>query len=205
MATQESLWLQQAEKVSVLEYVLDGLEKALELERELGRRTVEIDRSFLNADADSVPRPTETSRSTVTAREVAAQSVKEAEPVVQAKKPSEYDFVFLHDRPLSAGGIEMMAKIIQAMGKTADTAPIIIAPPIPKAKIYVVLGGLAMRRFMPGMNGEPGRWLKSPGGKDVLVTYSPEYILRFSSVTATMKQVKENMWRSLKAVKQRIG
>ena len=199
MATQESLWLQQAEKVSVLEYVLDGLEKALELERELGRRTVEIDRSFLNADADSVPRPT------VTALEVAAQSVKEAEPVVQAKKPSEYDFVFLHDRPLSAGGIEMMAKIIQAMGKTADTAPIIIAPPIPKAKIYVVLGGLAMRRFMPGMNGEPGRWLKSPGGKDVLVTYSPEYILRFSSVTATMKQVKENMWRSLKAVKQRIG
>lgn len=37
---------------SVVEYILDGLEKALELERELGVRAVEIDRGLL-ADASA--------------------------------------------------------------------------------------------------------------------------------------------------------
>ena len=41
--------------MDVVEYILDGLEAALELERELGVRSVEIDRGLLGAT--TAPRP----------------------------------------------------------------------------------------------------------------------------------------------------
>jgi len=116
---------------------------------------------------------------------------------------SPYPFVFFHDKPLSAAGIEMMAKIMTALGVSVDTAPIIIEPPVPKAKIYVVLGGLALKKFLPGKTGGPGEWIKTPAGRDAVVTYSPEYILRFKTVTPAVQKIKEDMWRSLKAAKQR--
>lgn len=97
-----------------------------------------------------------------------------------------------------------MAKIILALKRTAETAPIIVAPPMPRAKIVVVLGGLAMRKFFPELKGEPGQWLKTATGQHVLVTYSPEYILRFGAVTPAVKKIKEDMWRSLKGVVQRL-
>ncbi len=98
----------------------------------------------------------------------------------------------------------MMAKIIAAMGRTAETAPIAVVPPAPQAKVVVVLGGRAMKLYFPGMRGEPGQWLKSPTGGDVLITYSPEYILRFGTVTPAVEKLKKDMWRSLKAVMQRL-
>ncbi len=75
---------------------------------------------------------------------------------------------------------------------------------MPKGKVPGVLGGLALRKYLPGMRGEPGQWQRTPDGRDVLITYSPEYILRFGTVTPAVKKIKEDMWRSLKAVKQRL-
>lgn len=98
----------------------------------------------------------------------------------------------------------MMAKIIVAMKRTAETAPIVIAPPVPRSRIKVVLGGLALRRFFPDLHGEPGQWLKSSAGEVILVTYSPEYILRFGPVTPSVRKIKEDMWRSLKGLLQRL-
>ena len=97
----------------------------------------------------------------------------------------------------------MMAKILTALGK-AD-APIVVAPPAPQAKVTVVLGGLALKKYFPGMKGEPGQWQKTPEGRDVLTTYSPEYILRFGTVTPAVQKIKQDMWLSLKAVKQRLS
>ena len=97
----------------------------------------------------------------------------------------------------------MMAKILNALGK-AD-APIVVAPPVPLAKVTVVLGGLALKKYFPGMKGEPGQWQKTPDGRDVLITYSPAYILRFGTVTPAVEKIKQDMWRSLKAVKQRLA
>ena len=77
--------------------------------------------------------------------------------------------------------------------------------PVPQAKITVVLGGLALKKYFAGMRGEPGQWEKTPEGRDVLITYSPEYILRFGTVTPAVQKIKEEMWRSLKAVKQRLA
>lgn len=98
----------------------------------------------------------------------------------------------------------MMAKIIPAMGRTAETAPIVIAPPLPQAKVYVVMGGLALKMFFPGMKAEPGSWQKSESGADVLVTYSPEFILRFRKMTPELEKIKHAMWRSLKVVLQKV-
>ena len=95
-----------------------------------------------------------------------------------------------------------MAKILSALGK--PDAPIVVVPPVPKAKVTVVLGGLALKRYFPGMKGEPGQWQKASDGRDVLITYSPEYILRFGTVTPAVQKIKQDMWLSLKAVKQRL-
>ena len=115
-----------------------------------------------------------------------------------------YDFVFLHDRPLTGQGLEMMAKIVGAMKRTPQDAPVIVAPPVPQAKTYVVLGGLALRKYFPGLKGEPGMWKKAPDGSDVLVTYSPAFILRFPVVTDAVQRMKREMWTSLKGVMQRF-
>ena len=97
----------------------------------------------------------------------------------------------------------MVAKIVKALGKTAETAPVVLDRPFPNAKVYIVLGGLAMRKFFPEMKGAPGKWMKAKTGEDVLVTYSPEYILRFGEVTPAVQKMKEDMWRSLKTAMQR--
>lgn len=97
-----------------------------------------------------------------------------------------------------------MAKIVAALGLTREEVPIVSDVPIPKAKVYVVLGGLALKKFQPRLKGVPGQWLKSEKGADILVTYSPEYILRFKEVTNAVKQIKVEMWKSLKSVLQRI-
>ena len=100
--------------------------------------------------------------------------------------------------------MEMMAKIIVAMGKTAETAPVVIEPPAPPAKIAVALGGGALRKFFPELRGSPGQWLRTANGRDVLVSNSPEEILRFGEVTPAVKQIKVQMWRNLKVVMQRV-
>ena len=99
----------------------------------------------------------------------------------------------------------MMAKIVTAMHKTPESAPIVFNGERPPAKIYVVLGSEALKKWYPGMHGSPGQWLRGREGEDVLVTYSPEYILRFGTVTPALMKLKREMWTSLKGVMQRIG
>ena len=202
--------------MEVVAYILDGLEKALELERELGVRTVELGpdgRKLLfgepsantphpltRTSAPSVPRPP--FPSVVRVNRVDSVDRVGKQTFEHSSNSNIKDLVFLHDRPLSEKGVEMMAKILTALGK-AD-APIVVTPPAPQAKVTVVLGGLALKKYFPGMKGEPGQWQKTPEGRDVLITYSPEYILRFGTVTPAVQKIKQDMWLSLKAVKQRL-
>lgn len=207
--------------MEIVDYVLDGLEAALELERELGVRTVEIDRSVLTATPAGVSRlPSQASspspggleakdmrRETAAGREtrdVRPTPLPGNQTINQSNNQTILPLVFLHDRPLSPQGVEMMAKIVTAMGRTADTAPIVVVPPAPKAKVVVILGGRAMKLYFPEMKAGPGQWVRTPEGQDVLVTYSPEYILRFGTVTPAVQKLKQEMWRSLKAVVQRL-
>ena len=209
--------------MTALDYILDGLEAALELERELGVRTVEIDRGLLAGEKIAEPRlPSQVSspsgvtggRETKDVRREtpAGHETKDVRPATvnrtieqseQSNNPTILPLVFLHDRPLAPAGVEMMAKILNALGK--PDAPIVVAPPVPEAKITVVLGGLALKKYFPGMRGEPGQWQRTPEGRDVLITYSPAYILRFGTVTPAVEKIKKAMWTSLKAVKQRLS
>ena len=183
--------------MSVVDYVLDGLERWLEVERECGARVFEVDRSLLTTQASDAVAGS------------ASQPSRQAPAVPAGLVPpsdgSAFDFVFLHDRPLAPAGVEMMAKIVLALGKTAETAPVVVAPPIPKARAYVVLGALALRKYFPGLRGEPGQWVKSPDGEDVLITYSPAFILRFPTVTDAVVKIKRDMWNSLKGVMKRVN
>lgn len=190
------------DEVVSVEYVLDGLEAELELERELGVRVVEIDRALLSpspaaaAVRAAVPPPAADIRQPAT--------VPEPQPANHAPLSPSLDFVFLHDRPLSPGGIEMMAKIVTAMKKTPETAPIIFTGERPEAKAYVLLGSGALRKWLPGARGAPGEWVKDSEGNSYLVTYSPEFILRMGPVTPAVKEIKMKMWTSLKGVMQRV-
>ena len=192
----------------IVDYILDGLEKALELERELGVRTVECDRGLLGtaAGGSACPQAEQRTRSGTDRAPLEARVIppppSAPSPIARCLSPI-LDLLFLHDRPLSEKGVEMMAKILNALGK--PDAPIVVAPPVPQAKITVVLGGLALKKYFPGMKGEPGQWQKTPEGRDVLITYSPAYILRFGAVTPAVQKIKQDMWQSLKAVKQRLG
>ena len=186
--------------MNALDYILDGLEAELVLERELGVRTVEFDRSLLEERHLASVRGVSVSPPP-TARTLPQTDNRTDRQSNNSRTP--FDFVFLHHAALSPKGVEMVAKIIAMMGRTAETAPVVIAPPLPKAKIYIVLGGLALKRFFPQIRGGPGHWETLPTGEGVQVTYSPEYVLRFGTVTPAVKKMKQDMWTSLKAVVQR--
>ena len=183
--------------VDAIDYILDGLEAALELERELGVRSVECDRSLLSSAA-APSRPS-------AAPAVPPRSAMPAAPHPGGAPAAASGLVFLHHRPLPPKGAEMMEKIVRAMGLPSDAAPVLVEPPVPAAKVVVVLGARALEKFYPGVKGEPGDWVKRPGGGEALVTYSPEYILRFAEVTPAVDRIKRAMWQSLKAARQRLA
>ena len=202
--------------MNALDYILDGLEAALELERELGVRVVECGRSLLSVSATRLPpNVSRLSGEGLETRDVRRETrvgleTRDERPaannrtIEQSNGRTIPDLAFLHDRPLSPAGIEMMAKIIGAMKRTAENSPIVVEPPMPRAKVLVVLGARALKKYFPEQKAEPGQWFRTPGGRDVLVTYSPEYILRFGTVTPAVQKLKQDMWRSLKAVVQRL-
>lgn len=194
---------------NILAYVLDGLADYLELERERGVKAVEIDRALLMAaPAPKAGAAAQPPRAAGGAGDAAPKG--DGSPKAEAGAKGPLDFVFLADRPLSPKAVEMMAKIIPAMGKTSETAPIVIVPPtpdvraMPNARFFVFLGRAALARCMPGTRGEENRWLKSPGGRDVLLVKSPEEIVRFTTVTPALKRMKQEMWLALKTVMQRV-
>ena len=188
------------------EYLLDGLEAWLELERELGARTVECDKSLLAAPQAPLEQPQAPS-APLAPQPPAPVSSPPAPPPRAPAAPAHTrpDFVFLHDRPLSEKGMEMMAKIIVAMGKDASSAPIVFEGAVPPAKLYVILGWNALKKWVPGAKAAPGEWIKTKSGKDALVTYSPEKIVRYKVVTDEVTKMKQEMWKSLKSVMQRIA
>ena len=98
----------------------------------------------------------------------------------------------------------MMAKIIGALKLPEGAAEVFVEPPMPKAKVYVVLGALALKKWFPKETGAPGQWLTDDEGRVFLVTYSPAYILRFKTVTPAVRKIKESMWIGIKSALHRI-
>lgn len=187
--------------MTVLDYILDGFESALVLERELGARAFECDRSLLlPVETASLPE-----KPAVKAAPIAAPPPKRP-----AAPEALGGFVFLHDRPLSGSGSAMIAKILDALKAAypsviSGEVPVCYEGELPKSAVYVVLGAVALRKWFPEFKASPGMWIKAASGAEILVTYSPEYILRFGEVTPAVQKIKKDMWTSLKAVPQRIS
>lgn len=171
--------------MSVLDYILDGLEAELALERELGVRSLEID-SPIVVECVSEPR-----------KEISSEPPK---PRAAETLP----LLFLHHRKLGPQETEMMMKIVEALGFTLETTPIVHEKPIPRAKFYVVLGRLALAKFLPDEHHAFDSWFTTGKGASMLFTRAPSDILRFKGVTPQLKKIKSDMWRSLKAVAEKL-
>ena len=202
--------------MTTLEYLLDGLEAELALERELGVRLVECDRSLLvppakpkqppaavaAATADGKPSSVAATPSARVSSQPPARPTAPAarQEVVRTSAGAEsHPFVFVHDRPLSPAGADMVERITKALGETSQSAPVVVEPPFPRARVTVILGGRALRKWFPGRNAAPGQWIDGIHGEDALVSYSPEYILRLSADGDEIKKIKRRMWTDLKA------
>ena len=182
-----------------IDSILDALADALELERELGVRSVDIDRSLLAPPAAKARLVMESPVAPVSpCREERREGRERPE-----RRDAEFKFFFIHHQPLSPAGAEMISKIVTAMGETAQTAPVVVEGELPHSPIAVILGSRALKKFFPGLRGSPGQWLKAADGRDVLVTRSPDEMLRFGDATPAVKKMKWEMWQSLKTVVQR--
>ena len=211
--------------------ILDGFEAALQLERELGRRLVEMDRTLLRGTSGGARVAPAQSRASGSAEHVApgaARNPKPETPEVARNIPqgrsnshtepaplpkhggrnpppgNRYPFVFLHHRPLKGQAAEMIAKITAGLGYAPEAVPVVVDAPLPEANVYVVLGGGALKKFFPGTPASYGKWLRI-GAQLALFTFSPEYILRFTPDSPEQMKVKRSMWTSLKNMKREIA
>lgn len=197
-----------------VDYILEGLAKNLELERELGGFAMEFDRDFL---AKLPKERTEGSRiSDPRSQRVAERGLEEAHEIngthgTQGTEKSAtletplFDYVFLHHGPITGPGVEMMAKLVVAMKKTPDSAPIVFTGEKPAAKIYVVLGTKALAKWYDGVSLAYGGWFKDVDS-EVLLVYSPEDIYRFgTNLTPAMIQKKREMWKSLQDAMRKVS
>ena len=92
--------------MNVVDYVLDGLERWLEVERECGVRSLEVDRALLAPTVGEETKKTEGTNAAngagVASRAGPASRQAPTAPAGQASPTGAVlDFVFLHDKPLT--------------------------------------------------------------------------------------------------------
>lgn len=194
-----------------VDYILEGLAKNLELERELGGFAMEFDRDFLAKlpkEREGGSQISDLRSQSVVGRGMdgthETQGTHGTEKSATKENPL-YDYVFLHHGPVTGPGVEMMAKLVTAMKKTPDAAPIVFTGEKPSAKIYVVLGAKALAKWYEGVSLAYGGWFKDVGS-EVLLVYSPEDIYRFgTNLSPAMIQKKREMWKSLQEAMRKVS
>ena len=164
------------------EFILCGLEAELKLLRTLGERTVEADMSAFRRPAAGTG-----------FRRPAPSSATPA-----AERARKLPVVFLHHAPFSPQAEEIVRKIAGAL----KVEPVVVSGGVlPEAKVYVVLGSEANRKFFPDERVGPGSYL--PHHANVYVTYSPELFVRIGVNAPEVQSRKREMWTGLKGVMQR--
>lgn len=203
--------------------ILDAFEDALELERELGHRLVECDRSLLapissNA-SPSVSIPATPTSSTLATPTTSLTSLTSPTPTnlpnlpnpskdiqspgVPRRPPSAplADFAFLLECEPAGQVAELLPKMSEAIGYGRDGVKI----NDPSAKVLIVLGSAALQKWLPGVKALPGQWVKR-GDTPALVTASPTKTYRFyANDPAKILALKRRLWADLKAALARIG
>ena len=204
--------------------IFDQILENLELERELGTRTVEMDRALLVpptaekavrtepvSKTSAVPSPV--SMPQAERMEAPASRTAQASPVrpqvadgiLPVPKPSDpqCDIVFFTGRPLSSAGMEAMEKTFAAIRKLKGDAVICLNEER-KAKVCVLLGSDALRKRLPDAKAVRGNW-EMVDGVPAVMTFSPDYIFsHFQDGSPRMREAKLVMWNDIKSAVARI-
>lgn len=188
--------------------IFDEIIANLELEKELGVRTVEIDRALLlppKAPAVREPPPRE---EPVREEPTAERRLPVAEPQAareEPKPPEMRDMAFLTAGAFSAEGEALLAKMIQSTGRApGDVLRLTAAPFAGGARVAVVMGADALRLYAPGARAPLGGWT-TVGRTPAVVTYSPDRLLRFfGKDPAKLREGKLATWNALKEAMRRI-
>ena len=147
--------------------IYDQILESLELERELGTRTVEIDRALLlppkpesaSAEASAFVEASTSAKATVD-KSVDKSEIPSPQPVVAAPVASApaapppaapdssdgCDIAFLTGRPLSPAGAEAMAKTFAAMKRIKPDIQVALNESR-KSRVIVLLGSDALKKF----------------------------------------------------------
>lgn len=194
--------------------LLDAFEEALELERELGTRTVDCDRALLmplRPAPPPAPRPpSNDQRPTSNVQRPLSNDQRPTSNVQSPPSNDLTDFAFIVARAPQGAAAAMLEKMVAAMGYAMDRVAVVEAEKAaaerPRARVYVVLGGSdAFRVFAPGQRAAPGLWTEVEG-VPTIVTYSPARILSyFGGDAAGLTKAKRQIWSDLKSALARIG
>lgn len=210
--------------------ILNELEKVLALERALGVTTVECDRDVLNVELPSLPPPTiqaivaegpaavqgvpaavpsfrqtapKTAQIATLARSYAQNASQGNKPQSDARRVAALDYVYLHHEPLSAAGLDLLAKARAALRRTEQETPLVFEGELPLARYYVVLGKLALQKWFPEYHPVMDRFFTLRDGRRALYLYSPDEIFRYNAASKAVKDMKVTLWGGMKKVEER--
>ena len=192
--------------------ILTAFEEALELERELGTRTVEIDRALLRCSPEAMaapargasdPRENSGSSATSGSRASSGSSMPRLPETVNDSSAAgaRADFAFLLEGEPQGPVAELLPKMSEAIGYGPDGVKVNDR----SARVLIVLGSDAMAKWLPGVKARPGQWVQR-GETPALVTASPTKTYRFfGHDPAKIRALKLRLWADLKAALARIG
>ena len=192
--------------------ILGAFEKALELERELGTRTVECDRALLVPLRPAAPLPAAPPPAPKAETRIPSPPPPQF-PAPPSQSPSPHspsDFAFIAAQLPQGAAAEMLHGMVAAMGYAMDQVKVVKASDAaaarPAARVYIVLGGSdAFRVFAPGQRAALGLWT-TVADVPTIVTYSPARILSyFGNDAAGLAKAKRQIWSDLKSALARIG
>ena len=194
--------------------IYDQILENLELERELGTRTVEIDRALLlpPKPESETPNPqpeilTPQPESRAPQPETRNQKPEPASPPpvipVAPDSSDSCDIAFLTGRPLSSAGAEAMAKTFAAMKRIKPDIQVALNESR-KPRVIVLLGSDALKKQLPTARPVRGKWIVL-NGVPAVMTFSPDYIFsHFQAGSPHERQAKSEMWEDIKSAIVRL-
>ena len=187
--------------------IYDQILENLELERELGTRTVEIDRALLLPPKPQAETPTPQPAPRPAQPETRNQKPETTIPppaVPVAPDSSEgCDIAFLTGRPLSPAGAEAMAKTFAAMKRIKPDLQVVLNENR-KSRVIVLLGSDALKKLLPTARPVRGQWIQL-NGVPAVMTFSPDYIFsHFQAGSPHERQAKSEMWEDIKSAVARL-
>jgi len=180
--------------------IYDQILENLELERELGTRTVEIDRALLLPPQPQSETPTPQPETRIQKPESIVP--QPAAPVASDSSES-CDIAFLTGRPLSPAGAEAMAKTFAAMKRIQPDIQVSLNESR-KSRVIVLLGSDALKKQLPTARPVRGKWI-ALNGVPAVMTFSPDYIFsHFQAGSPHERQAKSEMWEDIKSAIVRL-